>query len=59
MSELIPNLEDLRAQLPTDGTAHDTHQFIEALELAASAEDVAANIDTLVDRWMELPDDHM
>ena len=58
MSELIPNLEDLRAQLPTDSTAHDAHQFVEALEPAESAEDVAASIDTLVDRWMELPDDH-
>lgn len=58
MSDLIPNLEDLRAQLPTDGTAQDAHQFVAELATLASAEDVNMKIDALVDRWLEVPNDH-
>lgn len=58
MSDLIPNLEDLRAQLPTDGTAEAAHQFVAELATVVSAEDVNTKIDGLVDRWLEVPDDH-
>lgn len=58
MSDLIPNLEDLRAQLPTDGTAEAAHQFVAELATVASAEGVTMKIDALVDRWLEVPDDH-
>lgn len=58
MSDLIPNLEDLRAQLPTDGTAEPAHQFVAELATVASAEGVNMKIDALVDRWLEVPDDH-
>lgn len=58
MSELIPNLEDMRAQLPTDGTAQDAHEFVAELAIVVSAEDVDMTIDALVDRWLEVSDDH-
>lgn len=53
MSELIRNLEDLYAQLPTDGTVLDAHEFVAELATAASIEDVDMKIDALVDRWLE------
>lgn len=57
MSELIRNLEDLRAQLPTDGTVLDAHEFVAELATAATVEDVDIKIDALVDRWLEESDD--
>lgn len=57
MSDLIPNLEDLREQLPMDGTAPDAHEFIGELAVAASIDDLGARVDALVDRWLEVPDD--
>jgi hypothetical protein len=54
MSELIPNLEDLRAQLPTDETARDAHEFVNELATGEAAEDVASKVDALVDRWLEV-----
>lgn len=57
VSDLIPNLEDLRAQLPSDGTALDAHEFVEELEAAVSVEDVEVKVDALVDRWLEVADD--
>ena len=58
MSDLIPNLEELRAKLPTDGTAQDAHQFVGELATATSVEDANMAIGALVDRWLELPDVH-
>lgn len=52
MSDLIPNLDDLRAQLPTDGTAQDAHEFVSELGMVASVEDVGMKTDALVDRWL-------
>ncbi|OYN77044.1 hypothetical protein CG716_19515 [Mycolicibacterium sphagni] len=57
MSDLVPNLDDLRGQLPTDGTAQDAHEFVAELAIIASAEDVGPKIDTLVDRWLEVSND--
>lgn len=57
MSELIPNLDDLRAKLPAEETAKDAHEFIEELAKAGSIADVQANVDALVDRWLEVTDD--
>lgn len=57
MSELIPNLDDLRAKLPAVETAKDAHEFIEELAKAGSIADVQANVDALVDRWLEVTDD--
>lgn len=53
---MIPNLEDLRAQLPTDGTAMDTHEFVAELAAAASIEEVETKIDHLVERWLGVSD---
>jgi hypothetical protein len=58
VSDLIPNLEDLRAQLPTDGTTQDAHEFVAELSAIVSAADVDMKIDALVDRWLEVSDDH-
>lgn len=58
MSDLIPNLEDLRAQLPTDGTSLDAHEFVAELAQAASADEVDMTIDGLVDRLLEVSDAH-
>lgn len=57
MSDLIPNLDDLRAKLPAEETANDAHEFIAELAKAGSLGDVQTNVDALVDRWLELPDD--
>ena len=57
MSDLIPNLDDLRGQLPTDGTAQDVHEFVAELAIVASTEDVGMRIDALVDRWLEVSSD--
>lgn len=58
MSELIPNLEDLRVQLSTDVTSQYAHEFVRVLATAESTEDVASKVDALVNRWLEVPDDH-
>lgn len=58
MSDLIPNLEDLRAQLPSDDTAQDAREFVAELATAASAASVDKKIDALVDRWLEVSDEH-
>ena len=50
MSDLIPNVEDLREQLPTDGTALDAHEFIGELATAASIEELEIRADALVSR---------
>ncbi|WP_165368326.1 hypothetical protein [Phytoactinopolyspora endophytica] len=57
MSRLIPNLGDLRAQLPADQSALDAHEFLTELEAAESVDDVAAKVDALVDRWLEVHDE--
>lgn len=57
VSDLIPNIDDLRAQLPTDGTAQDAHGFVQELATALSADDVDVKIDALVDNWLEVSDD--
>ena len=57
MSELIPNLADLQAKLPADETAKDAHEFIEELAKAGSIAEVQANVDAMVDRWLEVPGD--
>lgn len=58
MSDLIPNLEDLRARLPSDETAVDAHEFIAELESVVSVDDADMKVDALVDRWLEVLDDH-
>lgn len=57
MSDLIPNLEDLREQIPVDGTVPHAHEFIEELAAGVSIADVGARVDALVDRWLEVTDD--
>lgn len=57
MSDLIPNLDALRAQLPTEESATDAHDFIEELARAGSVAEVEANVEALVDRWLAVPDD--
>lgn len=57
MSDLIPNLDDLGAKLPAEESASDARQFIEELAKASSAAEIGANVDALVDRWLEVPDD--
>lgn len=54
VSGLIPNLEDLREQLPTDETALDAHKFVAELATAKSAAEVASRVDALVDGWLEV-----
>lgn len=54
MSGLIPNLEDLREQLPTDETALDAHKFVAELATATSTAEVASRVDALVDGWLEV-----
>jgi hypothetical protein len=57
MSDLIPNLDDLRAKLPGDESASDAREFVEELSKAGSPAEVSANVGALVDRWLEVPDD--
>lgn len=57
MSDLIPNLDDLRTKLPAEESAKDAHEFIEELARAASLVEAQANVDALVDRWLVVPDD--
>lgn len=57
MSDLVPNLEDLRDQLPIDGTALDAHEFLEELATAESVEEMDVKVEALVDRWLEVSDD--
>lgn len=58
MSELIPNLNDLRAHLPTDEIVLDAHEFLGELAKAESSAEVAARVDALVDRWIKGSDEH-
>lgn len=55
MSDLIPNLNDLRTNLPSQESAPDVHAFVEALAKAGSVAGAQANVDALVDSWLELP----
>lgn len=57
MSDLIPNLDELRAKLPTEESALDAHEFVEELAKAGTLVEVNAKIDALVDRWLEVPCD--
>jgi hypothetical protein len=57
VSDLIPNIDDLRAQLPTDGAAPDAYRFVQELAVALSVDDVEVKIDALVDNWLEVSDD--
>ena len=57
MSDLIPNLDDLRAKLPQDESASDAREFVEELSKAAPPAEIVASVDALVDRWLEVPDD--
>ena len=57
MSELIPNLSDLRAQLPAAEIAADAHEFVAGLATAGSLAEVTSMVDALVDRWLVQPDD--
>lgn len=57
MSDLIPNLDDLRAKLPAAESVKDAHEFLEELAKAGSLAEAQANVDALVDRWLEVPDD--
>lgn len=56
MSDLIPNLDDLCAQVQQGGCASDVHAFLDELAVAATVDDAAGRIDALVDRWLEVPD---
>jgi hypothetical protein len=57
MSDLIPNLDDLRAKLPAEESASDAHEFVKKLARAGTLAEIDANIDALVDRWLEVSDD--
>lgn len=58
MSDLMPNLDDLRAKLPAGEPASDAHEFVEELSKAGSPAEINANVDALVDRWLEMHDDN-
>ena len=55
MSDLIPNLDDLRNLLPPDETAPDAHAFLERLSEAATEDEAVAKVDALVDEWLTVP----
>lgn len=57
MSDLMPNLGDLRAKLPATKSAFDAHDFVDELAKAGTLVEVNANIDALVDRWLKVPID--
>lgn len=57
MSKLIPNLDDLRAQLPADGDHSNTRKFVEELQKATSHAEAESLVDALVDRWLEQADE--
>ena len=54
VSGLIPNLEDLREQLPPSQTELDAHKFVAELAMATSVAEVASKVDALVDGWLEV-----
>ncbi len=55
MSDLVPNLDDLRDLLPPEETAPDAHAFLERLSQAATADDAVARVDALVSEWLAVP----
>ena len=57
MSDLIPNLDDLRDKLPQDESASDAREFLAELSKAATPAEMIASVDALVDRWLEVPDE--
>lgn len=57
MSKLIPNLGDLRRNLTDDESAADAREFADELAKAESSEEINAKVDTLIDQWLEMPDD--
>lgn len=59
MSELIPNLDDLRIQVPPGEDTTDTSEFLAELATAASVDEVTRRVDALIDRWLEVPNDRI
>lgn len=55
MSDLVPNLDDLRAHLPSEATAPDAHALLERLSEATTVEEAVAKVDALVDEWLIVP----
>ncbi len=55
MSDLVPNLVDLRGFLPKIESATAAHVFLDRLSRATTVKDAGENIDALVDEWFALP----
>ncbi|QNL94597.1 hypothetical protein H9L21_01055 [Aeromicrobium senzhongii] len=53
MSDLIPNLNALQNKLPPRESATDVHAFVDALAKAQDSAEANANVDALVDLWLE------
>ena len=53
MSELLPNLDALRASLPISGPAAlDARELTEAVATAGSPDEITAAIEAVVGRWL-------
>jgi len=57
MSDLVPNLDDLRGLLPPEETAPDAHALLERLSEATTVEEAVAKVDALVDEWLIVPNE--
>lgn len=55
MSDLVPNLDDLRDLLPPEDAAPDAHAFLECLSQAATVDEAVARVDALVNEWLAVP----
>lgn len=55
MSDLVPNLEDLRSFLSDIDSAPDAHAFLDRLSEATTFDGAVAKVDALVDEWLAVP----
>ena len=55
MSDLVPNLDDLRDFLPPAEAAPDAHALLERLSEASTVDEAVAKVDALVDEWLTMP----
>lgn len=55
MSDLAPNLDDLRGFLPKIESAPAAHALLERLSEATTVEEAFAKVDALVDEWLTMP----
>ena len=54
MSDLVPNLDDLRDFLPEIESAPDAHALLDCLSEATTVEEAVAKVDALVDEWLAM-----